>query len=209
MSELNKAVLAVMKELPSVFKNKSVSAGGGRSYNALSYDALVAEMHDLMVQNGIRMSVSAVGDTKLEVVRGKHKDGYDTTAYLCAGHWDVAFSVGSDREVVRSYGYALDSGDKADGKACTYATKSAILKFFFIESSEDEEARPTEPGTSIQDRPRAASSGQPTPPTEKQIAMIQSLGERKGVRVRTMPFPDTSKAASAWIDKLMAMPDKQ
>ena len=37
--------------------------------------------------------------------------------------------------------HALDNGDKAPGKAISYATKYALLKTFSIETGEDEESR--------------------------------------------------------------------
>ncbi len=55
--------------------------------------------------------------------------------------------------------------------------------------------------------PRADIPNQPHPPSQKQINMIVSLKHRKGIE--NNEIPETAKAASAWIDKLMAMPDKQ
>jgi hypothetical protein len=37
--------------------------------------------------------------------------------------------------------HALDNGDKAPGKAISYATKYALLKTFLLETGEDEESR--------------------------------------------------------------------
>jgi len=47
----------------------------------------------------------------------------------------------TDRIVTQQTAHALDNGDKAPGKAMSYATKYAILKLFNIETGEDEESR--------------------------------------------------------------------
>jgi hypothetical protein len=52
---------------------------------------------------------------------------------------------------------------------------------------------------------RSDIPNQPFPPSEKQIAMLKSLGQQKGV---SGSVPKTAKEASDLIGKLMAMPDK-
>jgi hypothetical protein len=47
----------------------------------------------------------------------------------------------ADRITTNQHAHALDNGDKAPGKAQSYATKYAILKLFNIETGEDEESR--------------------------------------------------------------------
>jgi hypothetical protein len=46
------------------------------------------------------------------------------------------------------------------------------------------------------------------PPSQKQIGMIERLAWEKGVDLKSHPFPETSRAAGAWIDRLMKMEDK-
>jgi len=63
---------------------------------------------------------------------------------LYEGEFNIHFvniDDGSDRLTVRIVGHANDNGDKAPGKAVTYATKSAILKVFAIETGENDESR--------------------------------------------------------------------
>jgi hypothetical protein len=52
-----------------------------------------------------------------------------------------------DFEIIKLPAHAVDQGDKAPGKAISYATKYALLKVFNIETGEDDEGRnPTESG---------------------------------------------------------------
>jgi hypothetical protein len=58
--------------------------------------------------------------------------------------YDVAFINCDDpahRVTLRIEAHALDQGDKAPGKAISYATKYAMLKLFSIETGEDDEQR--------------------------------------------------------------------
>ena len=48
---------------------------------------------------------------------------------------------------IESLGHGLDSGDKAFGKASTYARKYALLNAYKIATSEDPDANPSEPKT--------------------------------------------------------------
>ncbi len=61
----------------------------------------------------------------------------------------------TDRITVRLDAHADDYGDKAPGKALSYATKYAILKVLMLESGENEEGR-IKPETSLTDEEEAA-----------------------------------------------------
>jgi hypothetical protein len=63
---------------------------------------------------------------------------------LYTGTYEVNFvniDDGSDRLTVTVQAHASDNGDKAPGKALSYATKSAILKALSLETGENDESR--------------------------------------------------------------------
>jgi hypothetical protein len=47
----------------------------------------------------------------------------------------------TDKVCVTVQAHAQDNGDKAPGKAMTYAVKTAVLKMFFFETGENDESR--------------------------------------------------------------------
>lgn len=71
---------------------------------------------------------------------------------------------------VATYGDGLDSGDKAPGKAMTYADKYALLKAYKITTGDDPDQKASEPMTGKETRVPMAS--------EKQINFLKGLGAK-------------------------------
>ena len=71
--------------------------------------------------------------------------------HLYSGDYAVHFvniDQPEDRVTICINAHAADNGDKAPGKCASYATKSAMLKMFSLETGENEESRiapPPEP----------------------------------------------------------------
>jgi hypothetical protein len=89
-----------------------------------------------------RLTHSNVVITDQVTAKGLHYIRYE-------GRYDVDFvnvDEPTDKVTVVAEAHALDQGDKAPGKAVSYATKYAMLKLFSIETGEDEEGRMHEPG---------------------------------------------------------------
>lgn len=130
---------SVMQEIDYIKKDKKV-AGGGANYSAVSHDQVVAMLRDSIVKHGIVIYPEQV-ESKVLVARDKSKD---IAMMLYEGEYIIHFvniDDGADRVSVRIVGHANDNGDKAPGKAVTYATKSALLKVFAIETGENDESR--------------------------------------------------------------------
>lgn len=130
---------AVMQDIDYIKKDKKVS-GGGANYSAVSHDQVVAMVRDSLVKHGIMIYPEQVRSQVL-VARDKSKD---IAMMLYEGEYKIHFvniDDGQDRVTVQIVGHANDNGDKAPGKAVTYATKSAILKVFAIETGENDESR--------------------------------------------------------------------
>jgi hypothetical protein len=128
---------AVQKEVAYIQKDRSVSTGGG-SYKAVSHDAVTALLRPHLIKHGIVYTTTLADechfDTKEE---GSKQRLFRATFTICFASIDKP----EDRIFVTLPAHALDNGDKAPGKAISYATKYALLKVFALETGEDEESR--------------------------------------------------------------------
>lgn len=134
----------VRKLIRYVQKDKSVSTGSG-SYMAVTHDAVTAMVRPHMITHGIVCFPSLVESAVFIPpvgADGKQKQlRYDATYDFTFANMDDP----ADRLVIRIQSHANDGGDKAPGKAISYAKKYALLKLFEIESGEDEESRVHDP----------------------------------------------------------------
>ncbi len=127
---------AVRKSIGYVQKDKSVSTGGG-SYKAVTHDAVTGMVRAALIEHGVII----VPSVQLAIFHPKEPDAkqrlYEATYRVEFVNMDQP----DERITVMVNAHALDNGDKAPGKAMSYATKYAILKLFNIETGEDEESR--------------------------------------------------------------------
>lgn len=126
----------VRKAIGYIQKDKAVSTGGG-SYKAATHDAVTGMVRAALIEHGVVIVPSVLS----AVFNAKEPDAkqrlYEATYQIEFVNIDEP----SDRIVTQQNAHALDNGDKAPGKAMSYATKYAILKLFNIETGEDEESR--------------------------------------------------------------------
>jgi len=146
MTELTKNIYQrindVMKQVKYVQKDKSVS-GGGQSYKAVTHDQAVSVARQSLVDNGIMIFPNQLSGEFL-VMRDVNATPQPVKMGLYTGTYEINFvniDDGNDRITVTVQAHAQDNGDKAPGKALTYATKSAILKVLTLEAGEDDESR--------------------------------------------------------------------
>ena len=128
---------AVRKAINYIQKDKSVSAGPAGSYRAVTHDAVTGMIRQHLVESGI-----IIAPTLIDSVFHAKEDGAKQRLYSAS--YDVRFinmDAPDECVTIRIEAHALDNGDKAPGKAISYATKYAILKLFNIETGEDEESR--------------------------------------------------------------------
>ena len=110
-------------------------------YKAVTHDMVTAMVRDHLVCQGIlvcpSLESSAVADTGT-----KTKGGTPIIRY--EARYKVAFLNEKDPQdalAIIVEAHANDEGDKAPGKALSYATKNALLKVLSIETGENDEAR--------------------------------------------------------------------
>lgn len=129
----------VRRLCPYIKKNKEVSGAG--TYMAVTHDHVTAELRPYLIEQGIvivpRLISSHVADT-----------GTFTKSNIPIIRYEARYEIDfvnmddpADRVTVPIESHALDQGDKAPGKAASYATKYAALKLFSIETGDREEER--------------------------------------------------------------------
>jgi len=143
MNELNiyQRINAVMQEVRYVQKDGAIS-GGGASYRAVTHDQLVAVIRASLVKFGIVVEPKQVSG---EFITKRDLSATPPVKMaLYSGFYNIEF-VNIDKPEQRTSitveAHANDNGDKAPGKAMTYAVKTAVLKQFTLESGENDESR--------------------------------------------------------------------
>ena len=114
-----------------------MSAGPAGSYRAVTHDAVTGMVRQHLVEHGV-----IIAPTLIESMFHPKEEGAKQRLYSAS--YDVRFinmDAPDECVTIRIEAHALDNGDKAPGKAISYATKYAILKLFNIETGEDEESR--------------------------------------------------------------------
>lgn len=122
----------VMKAVKYVQKDSAI-----QGYKAVTHDQVVSVARSAMVENGVVISVSLVSSQFDEPVQGAKMRMYRAI-------YDVFFTSAEDpasQIIERIEAHALDNGDKAPGKCCTYAVKTAVLKVLWLETGENDESR--------------------------------------------------------------------
>ena len=122
---------AVMKDCDYLKKEKAQQGQG------VKYDTVIAMLRPLMIRHGIVMvvrqlemlCVSGVEGTKQKVYQGRYEVDL------------VNIDNPSDLVTHSTFAHGMDGGDKAPGKAQTYAVKILLAKGFGIETGTDDESR--------------------------------------------------------------------
>lgn len=125
----------VRKAIGYVQKDKAVSTGGG-SYKAVTHDAVTGMVRAALIEHGVVIVPSVVSSVFNPKEPEAKQRLYEATFQIEFVNMDEP----TDRIVTQQTAHALDNGDKAPGKAMSYATKYAILKLFNIETGESDES---------------------------------------------------------------------
>ena len=145
-----------MQEVQYVQKDGAIS-GGGANYKAVTHDQVVAVIRKSLVSNGIVIEPKQVrGDV---ITKRDLSASPPVKMALYSGSYDVYFvniDKPDDRACVSVEAHANDNGDKAPGKAMTYAVKTAVLKQFFLETGESDESREEQADTDFISEGQAA-----------------------------------------------------
>lgn len=122
---------AVMSECDYLQKKQAQQGKG------IKYDEVIAMIRELLIKHGI---VMVMRQKSFEVVGGV--EGTKQKTYQGEYELDLINMDKPDEKVTHtSFAHGMDGGDKAPGKAHTYAAKLMLVKGFAIETGEDEESR--------------------------------------------------------------------
>ena len=130
-----------MKAVKYVQKDSSIS-GGGANYKAVSHDQVISVARQALVDHGIVIFPNQVSGEFL--IKRDLSATPPVKMGLYSGNYEINFvniDKGEDRITVTIEAHANDNGDKAPGKALSYAVKGAVLKVLSLETGENDESR--------------------------------------------------------------------
>ena len=133
MSDMNiyQRINAVMSDCDYLQKKQAQQGKG------IKYDEVMAMIRALLIKHGIVMVVRQKAMIFLDSVEGTKQKIYQ-------GEYEMDLvNIDKPAEIVThsAFAHGMDGGDKAPGKAQTYAVKIMLVKGFGIETGEDEESR--------------------------------------------------------------------
>jgi hypothetical protein len=145
ITEITKAIIAVMKEVKGIDKSMTVGTGNN-AYKGVSDKDVKNEIGKAMERHGLAIVPTNVTPT-LRIDRWEESGQYGNkqkqqafseviTKYLLlheSGEWIE----------VSGYGHGTDTQDKAAGKATTYALKYALLYTFMVPTGKIDDAETT------------------------------------------------------------------
>jgi hypothetical protein len=138
---IHQRINEVKKKIDYIKKEKQVE-----TYKAVTHDQVTALIRDHLVEFGINIFPALV--TSETVVTGtttKNGAPYVRNEVVYAFDF-VNIDDPADKYTASVAAHAIDHGDKAPGKALSYAKKAVVLKVFEIETGEDDESRFQEAG---------------------------------------------------------------
>jgi hypothetical protein len=129
----------VRKVVDYVRKEKTVGEGGG--YKVVTHDQITALTREHFVRLGI-VIYPVLTSQRSENTGTTTSRGTPFIRFEATYRFEVVNAQDpTDRFSVEIAAHALDQGDKAPGKALSYAKKYCVLKLLEIESGEEEEDR--------------------------------------------------------------------
>lgn len=162
----------ITNELGTVAKNLNVAVNTTASYKAVSEVDILNAVKPLEYKHGVYSYPHDTNIINQEIVTTKTQYG-DKDNYFIRLERVYRFVNIEDKTdfiEVKSYGDGIDTGDKATGKAMTYADKYALMKAYKISTGDDPDKEASEEAPKYQTKPQPISKA-----TEKQIAMVKSL----------------------------------
>jgi len=132
MSNIAKAIIAVMKSVKGIEKNSKVGEGKF-TYNGVSDKDVKETYSKAMADNGLCILPIGIEDD-IKVSRWEETNNYGTKqkqSIFCSVKTKyLLLHVSGESQEISGYGHGVDSQDKAAGKATTYALKYALLYTF-------------------------------------------------------------------------------
>lgn len=183
MSEAPKiyaAIAAVQGELAQSGISKDSENTFDR-YKFRGIDAVYNALSPLLAKHGLCVLPRIIERDCQERVSKKGDPMFYVTV---TAEFDFVASADGSKHTVRTYGEAMDRGDKATNKAMSAAYKYAAFMAFAIPTEGDNDADATTHDVAPQDRRGNGPRHDPDMLDEAQLAHIQTLIEQAGVDVK-------------------------
>lgn len=135
MKNIYEKLNEVRKAVPYVQKDAEV-----QGYTGVTHDQVTANVREHLIKAGVLVLPNQLTANSVDV--GKTVKGATVIRY--EAWYSIAFvnmDDPKDKVEITVQAHANDQGDKAPGKAMSYATKYAFLKILSIETGENEEGR--------------------------------------------------------------------
>jgi hypothetical protein len=171
---------AIAQEIKTVGKNLKVDTGNGGSYKAVSEKDILEAVKEQEYKHGVFSYPynRKIVESELQVIE---KSTYKTNRFYLRLEIVYRFvNIENPTEFIDivSYGDGLDNGDKATGKAMTYADKYALMKAYKIETGEDPDKNPS--------LPEKITPAKPVQVEESYDNLIKKLSEKHGKTIESI-----------------------
>lgn len=153
-NELNiyQRLLKITEELKTVEKNLSVPVSSKNSYKAVSERDVLDAVKPLEAKYGVYsyaydrkiIENGELVSNKKDFQTGEIKEQKQLYMRLEVTYRFVNVDNPQEYIEIKTYGDGIDTGDKATGKAMTYADKYALLKAYKISTGEDPDQEPSD-----------------------------------------------------------------
>ena len=129
----------IRKKVEYLKKDKQV-----QGYKVITHDQVTGAIRKYLIEYGV---VVVPNEMSSKMIETGTQTGSGTPWMRYEAKYTIEFTNMDDMEqsiAINVTAHAMDTGDKAPGKALSYATKMAMLKLFSIETGEDDEERVTQ-----------------------------------------------------------------
>jgi hypothetical protein len=162
-------VTKIREAVDYIQKDKKVEGGG---YMAVTHDGVTALTRKHFIEQGVVIVPACVVQSSVKETGTTTKNGTPFIRFEARYRFDVVnMDEPTDKFSIEIEAHALDQGDKAPGKALSYAKKYAVLKLLEIESGEEDEAREEQHKPKESKVTPNAGAGEAL--TEKQRSMVR------------------------------------
>lgn len=131
---------AITADLQTVAKNLTVETGKNRSYKAVSERDIIDAVKPLEAKHGVYSYPVSRETLESERYESEGFDGKTKTTFFTRIKTVYRFvNIEDPADFIEtvSFSVGLDSGDKGDGKAMTYADKYCLMKAYKISTGDD------------------------------------------------------------------------
>ncbi len=167
-----KKMLEITNELGTVAKNLNVSISKTASYKAVSEVDILNAVKPLEHKHGVYSYPYETNIINQEIVTTETQYGKKDNYFIRLERIYRFVNVEDPNDFieVKSYGDGIDTGDKATGKAMTYADKYALMKAYKISTGDDPDKDPSDDSPKTERKTQAISTA-----TDKQLDMVKKL----------------------------------